>query len=139
MMFQTRLWAAAFIIAVVVVGGFFLSVPRAGEVRDLEPVAAVTAAAVPVVSVSDAYKKGVHTLSGSVTAPDACTSVSAEASVADASSTSPRILLELTMPEDTGMCLEVPTEVSFSTAVEAPSDAALEVRVNGAAASTTAS
>src|SRR3989344_8136394 len=130
MMFQTRLWAAALIIAVVIIGGFALSVPRTRDLGEAELPAPSATSTTPV-SVTETFKKCGHTLSGSVVAPDACTSVSVEATVDDTSSTTPRIHLELSMPEDSGPCLEVPTEVSFRATVEAPPEAELEVRVNG--------
>ena len=137
MTFHTRLSTVALILTLAIVGGFALSVPRAREVHEvgLAPVASTT----PVVTLRDSLKKGVHTLSGSIEAPNACTAVSAEASLTDASSTTPHILLALSMPEDSGVCLQVPTKTSFSTSITAPAGASIEVRVNGTVASTTSS
>jgi hypothetical protein len=138
MMFQTRLWAAAFIIAVVIVGGFALSVPRAREVRETSSEEkASTATGTPPVTIHDSVKKGLHTITGSVTAPNACAAVSAEASFA--SSTEPIIKLDITISEDSGVCLQVPTEIPFSASVAAPAAADIEARVNGLIASTTQS
>ena len=56
-----RLWIAAAIIALVIVGGFVLSVPHTRDIG--HPAAAQTAAAsVPAVTLHDVYTKGVHTI-----------------------------------------------------------------------------
>lgn len=135
-MFQKRLWAAAAIIALVVIAGFALSVPRARDV--VSPLAFTSAeASVPVVTIRESYKKGVRTISGSVESPDACTTVSVEAFLEGAASTTQSVILALSMPETSGICLKVPTPVPFSVSLSAPADAPLIVTLNGAPASTT--
>jgi len=134
MTFNMRLSTVAVIIALAVFGGFALSVPRAREIKDISPTQTL-ATTTPTLTLRDVYKKGVHTISGSVTAPDACTTVSAVA--AFASSTGPNILINLTMPPDTGRCLEMPTKIPFSVTVAAPSQVPIEVHVNGVHADTT--
>lgn len=132
---NARLALVAVIIAAVVIGGFFLSAPHAREVR----VSAVRPAApstTPAVSIKDSYKKGVHTLTGSVTAPDACVTVSANATFATSSETQ-EIDLDLSMPATDGLCLTVATEAPFKTTVSAPAGIPVVVRVNGAPATTT--
>lgn len=121
---HTRLWVAAVIIGVIIIGGFALSVPRAREVPS-ESGQAVAGA--PKIVVRDAFKKGIHTISGSVLAPDACTSVLAEASLVGE-----EILLALSMSEDVGICLEVPTSATFSTSLEAPAGASVRTTLSGA-------
>jgi len=136
MTFHSRLSTVACILAIVIIGGFFLSVPRVRDVDDIQPsVSAVPASTTPLVSLSDSYRKGVHTITGLVTAPNACTNASAEAALTETA----RILLNVSMPEDIGPCLQVPTNVPFTTSVTAPADAPIDVRVNGVAASTTTS
>ncbi len=136
-MTHSRLWAAAGIIALVILVGFVLSVPHTKDVGQTAAPRAAKAG-VPSVTLHDAYKKGVHTLSGTVMASDACTTVSASATTtAAASSTS--IALSLNVPADSGICLELPTPLSFSTAVAAPPGAIVTVTVNGVIASTTSS
>lgn len=121
---HTRLWAAATIIGAIIIGGFVLSVPRGREVPEGS---AQATAGVPKIVVRNAFKKGVHTLSGSVLAPDACTSVSAEASLVG-----DEILLALSMSEDVDICLEVSTPVTFSTSLEAPVGASVRTTLNDA-------
>lgn len=139
MTFHSRLSTVALILAIAIIGGFFLSVPRAREAQEPESAhVPVLASTTPLASLHSSFKKGVRTITGSVTAPNACTSVSAEA-VLTGASTSPRILLDISMPEDTGPCLQVPTNVPFTASLVAPAEAAIDVRVNSVVASTTTS
>lgn len=134
-MTHSRLWAAAGIIAAVIVVGFALSVPHTRDVGQVAaPLSSTTA--VPSVTLRDSYKKGVHTLSGSVLAPTACMSVSAYATTTGAAS-STAITLALDMPPDSGLCLQLSTPLPFSTAVAAPAGVPVAVTVNGVVASTT--
>ena len=133
-----RLWASAGIIAVIILVGFVLSVPHAREVPSSSANASA-ATSTPMVTVHDSYRKGVHTITGSVLAPDACTPVSVEAMVEGGVASPQGILLALTMRGDTGVCLEVPTRINISTTILAPASLPISVTVNGAAASTTSS
>ena len=131
-----RLWTAATIIAVVIIGGFLVSVPRASEVP--EAAAPAIEPAVPEVTLRDSYKKGVHTISGSIMAPTPCTLLTANARYAgSASTTDEHIVVSLAMPSDTGVCLQVLTKVNFSTTIDAPADLPITVFVNGVEATTT--
>lgn len=129
----SRLRVLAAIIASVILIGFFLSAPRARD--GAKPTVRNEEAGVPVVALRDSFKKGVHTITGSYTAPNACTTVSADASLSgDASST---ILVALSVPEDSSICLQVPTDESFSATVSAPAHLPIQVTVNGVLATTT--
>ena len=135
-MSHKRLWAASAIIALVVIVGFALSVPHT---RDIARTASSEdkAATVPRVILHDVFKKGVHTITGSLDAPNACTIVTALASpVSDASGVI-GILVALSLPEDTGVCLQVPTRESFSATISAPAHLPITATVNGSSASTT--
>lgn len=136
-MSHTRLWSAAAIIALVVLTGFVLSVPHARDVTETQQVSIATTT--PKITVNDSYKKGMHTITGSVEMPNACAVVSAEARIApgDASST-PSILIALTMADDGGVCLQVPTTATFKTTVATTTARLpLVVTINGAIATTT--
>ncbi|HET9641500.1 MAG TPA: hypothetical protein VFP46_01460 [Candidatus Paceibacterota bacterium] len=133
-MSHTRLWIAAAIIAAVIVVGFVLTVPHTTEAP--RSVQTQEAAPAPTVSIRDSYKKGTHTLTGSVLAPDACTTIAAEASLAGGT-TSPAILVALTTTPASGVCLELPTSLPFKVTVSAPAKAAIQTTLNGALASTT--
>lgn len=138
-MHHMRLWAAAGIIAVVVVAGFALSVPHT---RDLlvkkSEITATTS--VSVVKVRDVYRKGVHTLSGSVEAPNACATVVVSGTLEGDASNTARILLAISLPTTgTDICLQVPTTINFQTTVTGPASLPITATVNGVTASTTSS
>ncbi|HUY62840.1 MAG TPA: hypothetical protein VMV50_03610 [Candidatus Paceibacterota bacterium] len=137
-MSHMRLWAAASIIAVVIVIGFFISAPHASEVAQVaQPQAA--AATAPVVTLHDAYRRGAHTITGSLMAPDACMIATATSTLVGSASTSESIAVSISMPADSGVCLELPTKAVFSTTIAAPAGLPISATVNGAAASTTSS
>ncbi len=136
-MSRAHLWISAGIIALVVFVAFALSVPHTHDVA-MEKSSLATSS-VPVVTLHDAYKRGTHTISGSITVPNACTPVLASASlVGDASSTQ-SILVALTLQSDSGICLQLPTSVAFQTTLVAHASLTISASVNGAVASTTSS
>jgi hypothetical protein len=94
--------------------------------------------AVPSVVVRDVFKKSVHTLTGSIEMPNACTTLSVEASVQGNASTTEYILIAISMPDDAGICLQLPTNRDFNTTLSASADLPIIVTVNGAPATTTA-
>jgi hypothetical protein len=130
-MTHTRLWLSATIIACIILAGFALSVPRARD-GALPPIAPTKEEVVPTVSVHDVFKKGVHTITGSLNAPNACTSAQADASLVDGG-----ILVSISMPTDSGVCLQEETTVTFSTTITAPTNQPIQATVNGIAATTT--
>jgi len=82
--------------------------------------------------------KGVHTITGSLVAQNACTTVLAEATlVGDASSTQ-NILVAISMPKDSGICLQKETTLKFSTTITAPARLPIVLQVNEVLATTTA-
>lgn len=137
-----RLWTAAAIITFVLVVGFVLSAPRTRDGALPPPSSTPAATSTPVVTLHDVFKKGVHTISGSLEAPDACMSATAEATLIGTStnrqaSSSPIIAVAIDMPADSGICLQEPTPVTFQATLAAPAGLPIEVTVNGAAATTT--
>lgn len=132
----TRLWTAAVVIALVVIVGFALSVPHTRDVA-LTASSQNKEASVPLVTLHDTFKKGVHTITGSLDAPNACAIVTAHAAFLNASSSEANIRIELSMPEDAGVCLQVPTRMDFSTTIAAPANLPLIATVNGSLATTT--
>ncbi len=133
---HTRLWIAAAIIALIVVLGFVLSVPHTRDVPQ-EQKAALATVSVPAVTLHDVYKKGVHTITGSVLASDACSSVTADAVLEGEASTTESILVRVTLADQPGICLEVPTKETFQTTMVAPANLPIGATVNGQEASTT--
>jgi hypothetical protein len=130
---QKRLWLAAAIIGLVVVLGFALSVPHT---QDLPLAEEETAALPPVVAIKDSIKKDVHTITGTVEAPNACARVGASASLAGESTSTRKIVVAVLVESEPGVCLELPTRFDFKTTVTAPA-LPLEVTVNGELATTT--
>ncbi|MDD2657271.1 MAG: hypothetical protein PHD04_01240 [Candidatus Pacebacteria bacterium] len=135
-MSHMRLWVAATIIALVVGIGFVLSVPHTRDVPQ-EQSALSLKTSVPEVAFRDVLKKGVHTLSGSLMAPDACAAVSSAATLSGEASSTEAILLAITLESSSGVCLEVPTRMTFQTTVKASARLPVIVTVNGEIATTT--
>ena len=132
---HTRLWLATTIIAAVVFIGFVLSVPRTGDIKE-EVLALKSVVAVPSVALRDTFKKGLHTIDGSIETPNACTNVNAEASLIGEASTTQSILIALSIPPDSGVCLQLPTRTVFGTTISAPAGLPITVTVNGEVADT---
>lgn len=133
---RMRLLISAAIIAFIILIIFALSVPHTRDVgTDSIPLSQTKN--VPSVILRDSFKKGVHTISGSVEAPNACTSVNVSATVLGDASGKESILVTISMPSDSGICLQLPTRTSFQTTVSAPANLPISATVNGSLASTT--
>lgn len=136
-MSHTRLWIAAAIIAAAIGIGFLFSVPHTSDVAlSEEPDAASPTA--PSVALRDVFKKGVHTITGYVEAPDACATASAQALLEGDAPETRRIVVAVSLEEGEGVCLELPTRADFSATLAAPAGVPLAATVNGVAATTTA-
>ncbi|PIR83251.1 hypothetical protein COU19_01515 [Candidatus Kaiserbacteria bacterium CG10_big_fil_rev_8_21_14_0_10_56_12] len=136
-MSHIRLRTAAIIIACIVVGGFLLSVPRARDGVQT-PAAPAAPPTVPDAAVRDVYKKGVHTITGSIMVPNACTDVQVTATPVPNADTPTSIEVGISWSQDTGVCLQLPTKKSFETSVSATGDLPITASVNGQNATTTA-
>lgn len=134
-MTHTRLWIVATIIAGIILTAFVITVPRAGDIPEQRPTTE-SEIVPPEVRVRDTYKKGTHAITGSVEAPNACTVLSAAALYDEAAST-PAIRIALSMPEDTGICLQQSVMLTFSVTVAAPANMPITATVNGAEATVT--
>lgn len=135
-MSHKRLSVVATIIAGIIIASFVFSVPHTRDIPAEMP-DEEAALDVPSVSIRDSFKKGVHTITGSIEAPDACTTVSAQAMLAGDASSTEGILVEISMPEDPGICLERATLLRFSTTISAPAQLPITATVNGMQATTT--
>lgn len=133
-MTHTRLWVVATIIAGIILVGFVLSVPHTRDI--LEPKPDTTPESAPQATVHDAYRKGVHTISGTIQAPNPCTALSATATV-DTAAGADQIIVAVSMPKDTGICIQQMTALPYSVTVEAAASAQILLTVNGVTASTT--
>ncbi|HUX80964.1 MAG TPA: hypothetical protein VMV38_01420 [Candidatus Paceibacterota bacterium] len=134
----TRLWVVAAIIASIILVSFVFSVPHTKEVA-IAPISP-PATTIPTVIVHDTYRKGTHTITGSVLAPNPCTILSVTAvpiQGASASSTATGILVEVSLPTDVGVCLQEPLTMNFSTTINAPASLPITATVNGVTATTT--
>lgn len=136
-MTHMRLWAAAGIIACVVIVGFILSVPRVGDGGRVPSEQGEARTVLPV-SLRDTYKKGVHTITGAVKAKTACSQVDATATLKGDVANPEGIVVEIAVTDPDGVCLQLPTSVPFSTTINAPSGLPVTVTLNGANATTTA-
>ena len=133
-----RLCVAASIIAVVLIVSFVLSVPHTrDDIETLLPQNATTS--VPLVTLHDAFKKGVHTITGSIEAPNACTVVTASASVVGNATSTQSIHVAISQSLDAGVCLQLPTTMRFSATLTAPAQLPMTVTVNGLSATTSPS
>ncbi len=134
---HTRLWVVATIIGGIILISFALSAPHTRDSGEASP-AKETVPAIPSVALHDVFRRGVHTITGSVIVSDACTTATAQAvPVGDASSTT-GILVQVTAPADSGVCLQVSSPATFSTTITAPADLPLSATVNGIVATTPA-
>lgn len=137
-MSHTRLWISAAIIAFVILITFALSVPHTRDLEIKPPLSIVTTS-VPTVALHDSFKKGLHTISGSLETPNACTPISASTTLVGDATSRQSILVTISTPNDSGICLQVPTRTSFQTTIQAPSNLPITATVNGFEASTTPS
>lgn len=137
-MSHKRLWVAAAIIAVVIFVGFILSVPHTRDIGNSSSSQNVATSA-PSVSLHDSFKKGTHTITGLIEARNACASVSAQASLVGDATNASGILVMISLEKDSGVCLQVPTPIHFTTTVSAPAHLPITATVNGEVATTTAS
>ena len=133
-----RLWTAATIIAVFIFVGFVLSVPRASD-GPIVPLPEEVEAPTPSVTVHDVFKKGIHTITASLLAPNACATVTASSTLQSTASSTESMLIAIELAIDTGVCLQMPTLIKVSTTVTAPSNIPITASVNGVMASTTES
>lgn len=130
---QKRLWVVTAIIALIIVVGFVFSVPHTRDIP-LEKATEEVEQTIPQVTLQDVFKKGLHTITGSLEVPNACVAVMANATLIGEG-----IEVAISLSSDEGVCLQVPTIVTFKTTITAPAQVPLSVTVNGVAASTTPS
>jgi hypothetical protein len=138
MISRMRLSLSAVIIIFIILIAFAFSVPRTRD-ADMESLNAVATTTIPLVSVKDSYRKGVHTISGAILAPNACRAVTSSASLAGDATSAQSILVSLTVEGDSDICLELPSEIEFETTIEAAADLPITVTINGVHATTTPS
>lgn len=129
---------AASIIAVVIIASFVLSVPHTRDIPGTSLSPTVTQS-VPLVTLHDSFKKGLHTITGSIEAPNACTIVTANASIVGDATSTKSILVAISQASDAGVCLQLPIPIKFSVTISAPAELPITATVNGLSATTTVS
>lgn len=137
-MSHKRLLISSAIIALAILISFVFSVPHTRDVAQKLPSTAETVS-VPVVTLRDVFKKGLHTISGSIQVQNACTIVNASATLSGNASSTEGILVEISVQSDSGICLQLPTQANFQTTISAPANLPFTVTVNGSSATTTSS
>lgn len=133
---HTRLWIVATIIAGIILAGFALSVPHTRDIVSPPGLPTVSSSA-PRVVLHDTFKKGIHTITGSVETPNVCTKVTVEVTLIGTASSTQTILLAILVPEDSGICLQEKSTMKFSTTLAAPAHLPIQTTVNGISATTT--
>ncbi len=132
-----RLWIAASIIAFVIFISFMLSVPHTKDIEE-KTLSKKSAQITPTVVVHDLFKKGVHTITGTVEVPNQCTSITAGASLQSTASSTGNIVVAISTTADSGVCLELPAHPTFQTSITAPANIPILVTVDGGDATTNA-
>lgn len=130
-MTHKRLYAAATIIAGAVLVSFLWSVPRVKdvEVQTEELQVASESLVAPAVELSTSYKKGTHTIEGTILAPNSCAVVSVEALPQGDPATS--VVVAVTLTRSEVVCLQLPVTMEFETTVSAPEEVTFTTTVNG--------
>ncbi|MDP1707247.1 MAG: hypothetical protein Q8L30_01720 [bacterium] len=128
-----RLLVSSAIIVVAIVITFIISVPRTSDVEVTSMVLPETEIA-PTVILRDSFKRGIHTISGSVEAPNVCALVSASAELIGDAQNEEGILVNISMQTDSEICLQIPANISFETTIEAPNNLPISATVNGSLA-----
>ena len=105
-MSHNRLVVSSAIIALAILISFVLSVPHTRDVAQKLP-STVEATSIPVITLRDSFKKGVHTITGSLETPNACTVVNASATLAGNASSTESIIVAISVRSDSGVCLQL--------------------------------
>ena len=136
-----RLRVAATIIALVVAVSFILSTPHTRDIPAAVSAVQSAPVSIPSVTLHDAFKKGVHTITGFIETPNACAIVTSEAALSGTATGTAagaeNILVAVSVSGDTGVCLQVPTKMNFSMTITAPAHLPITATVNSIAATTT--
>ncbi len=93
--------------------------------------------AIKLTSFSHSYRRGKYTFDGAITVPTVCYIASAKSALVP--STTPTLIrLTVTVPTDTGRCLQLPATTTFSIAQHSDKNATVRVYLNGKLATSTA-
>ncbi len=133
-----------FIIALILIAFGILSIfifsphlTNNGNIAAHVSVATSTPHVITLVSLQNSYRRGKHTIKGSLVMPTPCYTITANTSMVP-STTPPVIRLNLVVPIDTGRCLALTATTTFSTTQVAAKGAIIKAYINNTFATSTA-
>ncbi len=130
-----------FIVGLVIVAFVVLSIvsfsPRLPDgKRSVVTVEAPIVAPIRIISLSDSYRRGKHTIRGSVSIPTTCYTVDSKSLLVP--STTPQVIrVDLFIPKDNGRCLDLPSTDSFKIIEKASKNSIIKVYINNTFATST--
>lgn len=127
----------AVVIAVTLFFGFFLLFGASKDVPAQRSSMAGSASDITLLSVSDSYHKGMHTITGTLMLPTACTPFAATTSPEGNGGTN-GIRVDIASEVDDGVCLALPATTTFTATAAGAASSTVSVYLNGALATTTA-
>lgn len=126
-----RVTGSALIILLVLFLGFTLSVPRTKDiVEEGDALQTQESHPQPTLSLERSYRRGTHTLTGTLLVDTRCTKLTTEVEVTPEGIVPPTITLRLATEDTAGVCLMLSEERAFSITADAPEDATVLVFVN---------
>jgi hypothetical protein len=125
---RTWIGIGGVLLVLIIVFAFFVLRTSEGTM----PAKATAPETIQIERIKDVYKKGVHTISGVALVPTACTKIDTVATT-----TAAGIVVNIASVSDTGMCLELPSEIPFSVTATAPQTATTNVYLNSKLATST--
>jgi len=132
-----RTFLIGIVLAIFVGIGIFISSEHLPDgMRVAMQVATSSTPAITLASFSDSYHRGVHTLSGALITPTPCYIVVTQSTLVP-STTPPLIQLNLSIPQDTGRCLDLPATTTFRVTQHSARDSVVNVYLNGILATST--
>jgi hypothetical protein len=129
-----RIALSVFLASIILVAGFVFSIPHANKDNEIGPsVETKSLSILPTIFIHDTYKKGIHSITGSLAIPTPCMKATTEALVLPhEGSTTPQIIhIEISIPEDAGPCLQLAATSTFSASLSADANVVIEASVNG--------
>ncbi len=130
-----------FIVGLIIVAFVVLSIvsfsPRLPDgKRSVVTVETPVTSPIKIVSLKDSYRRGKHTIKGSVSIPTVCYTVDFKSLLVP--STTPQVIrVDLLIPKDSGRCLELSSTGSFKIIKKAPKNSIIKVYINNTFATST--
>lgn len=133
-----RLLIVTAVLVALIALSIFIFTPRLpdGKHKAVSVTATSTSPVITLVSLHDSYRRGKHTITGALTVPTPCYTVTANSALVP--STTPEVIrLNLTVPTDAGRCLLLRATTTFSVIQKANRSAFVKAYVNGTFATST--